>query len=264
MENHDVIPSANVAIYRLLFKIEVGLREFIIDSLSSYYGNRWARNLPDDIKKKMASGKEYENKATWIEFISYHPIYYVDFTDLVKIIEQADKWKDVFVSYFGRKDIICSTLKELEPIRNKIAHNRKASEGDLAIAESAMSKLERWLTPEYLDELASRCTFAKDMKELFSEVQVNIDNIHTLIICLREVDDIDWWRSILSEWWFDTEYIGMSVEPISEFMAKIQEYRELPRDRGCGFIIEKWISDNRLSEHYVAASDRIIKILGAI
>src|SRR6266702_839868 len=261
MENNSVISSVNVNIYINLYRIEVGLRELIIDSLSSQYGSKWVKNLPDDIKKKMSSGKEYENKAAWIDFISFHPIYYADFTDLVKIIEQSDKWKDVFSNYFGRKEIISSTLKELEPIRNKIAHNRKASESDLAITESAISKLESWLKPDYLNELTNRCTYAKNMKELLGEVKTNMDSIQALIICLREVDDIVWWRCISSEWWFDTEYIGIPVEPISEFMQKVQEYIMLPRNRGCGYIIEKWITDNDLSEYYKAANDSIKKIL---
>lgn len=264
MENNSVISSVNVNIYINLYRIEVGLRELIIDSLSSQYGSKWVKNLPDDIKKKMSSGKEYENKAAWIDFISFHPIYYADFTDLVKIIEQSDKWKDVFSNYFGRKEIISSTLKELEPIRNKIAHNRKASESDLAITESAISKLESWLKPDYLNELTNRCTYAKNMKELLGEVKTNMDSIQALIICLREVDDIVWWRCISSEWWFDTEYIGIPVEPISEFMQKVQEYIMLPRNRGCGYIIEKWITDNDLSEYYKAANDSIKKILEVI
>ena len=55
----------------------------------------------------------------------YPLICYVDFTDYGKIILRKDNWRDVFEKIFKDKTILQAKLRELEPIRNDIAHNRK-------------------------------------------------------------------------------------------------------------------------------------------
>ena len=54
-------------------------------------------------------------------------IFYVDFTDYVKIITRKDNWKQVFKN----KEAISVKLRELEPIRNAIAHFRELSHREL-------------------------------------------------------------------------------------------------------------------------------------
>lgn len=263
MNAEDSLPLANIKIYKLLYKIEIGLREFVVEELSKHYGAKWHKTLPDDVKKKMTEGKECEKKASWVNFIPFHPMYYIDFTDLVKIIEQGDKWRDVFSEHFKRKEIISSTLKELEPIRNKIAHNRKATEGDLAIVESAMCKLNSWMTPEFFNEASKRCTTASSLKDSFINIRSHINVLYSQIIRYEVTEKSEWWRSFCSEWWFDTEYIGITVEPIVHFMSKAVEYANLPRDRGCGHFIEKWVADNNIAEIYRAADNSINQIVEA-
>ena len=60
----------------------------------------------------------------------YPPICYADFTDYSKIILKGDNWKEAFKNTFQDTAWIKTKLKELEPIRNDIAHNRKISEED--------------------------------------------------------------------------------------------------------------------------------------
>lgn len=263
MNADSEIPLENIETYKLLYKIEIGLREFIIDVLSTYLGNKWHKTLPEDVKNKMIAGKESEKKTSWVNCIPYHPMYYVDFSDIVKIIEQGDKWKNVFSNYFSRKEIISSTLKELEPIRNKIAHNRKVTQGDLDIVQSDMSKLESWLTIEYLDAAIKKCTQANNLKDIFAEIKYKIDMLYVQITKCEVVENTDWWRSVKSEWWFDSEYLGVAVEPVEQFMEKIEQYCIYPHNRGCGHIIERWLSDNNMNKIYASADDAINQIVRA-
>ena len=54
----------------------------------------------------------------------------LDFTDYMKIIIRKDNWKQVFVTFFKDRGIISAKLKELEPIRNAIAHFRELSKDE--------------------------------------------------------------------------------------------------------------------------------------
>jgi hypothetical protein len=49
---------------------------------------------------------------------------YVDFADYLKIITRADNWKEIFRDIFFEQELISAKFKELNPIRNKIAHSR--------------------------------------------------------------------------------------------------------------------------------------------
>lgn len=57
------------------------------------------------------------------------PIFYVDFMDYVKIICRKDNWQ-VFQPVFKDPEILSAKLKELEPIRDAIAHNRELTHNE--------------------------------------------------------------------------------------------------------------------------------------
>jgi HEPN superfamily Swt1-like protein len=52
---------------------------------------------------------------------------YVDFNEYVKIIRRGDNWRDVFKEVFRDEEVISAKLKEIDPIRNAIAHGREIS-----------------------------------------------------------------------------------------------------------------------------------------
>jgi hypothetical protein len=55
-------------------------------------------------------------------------MYYVDFTDYSKIIERRDNWQEAFRDVFRDKEAVLVKLRELEQIRNDIAHSRELSD----------------------------------------------------------------------------------------------------------------------------------------
>ena len=100
-------PSNSVQAFNLLFAIENALREFIIESLSRFAGPKWYKTrLPGDVLKKYREGQQYERATPWIELVPHHPIYYVDFSDLRKIIEQNNNWADVFKDLYQRSQTL--------------------------------------------------------------------------------------------------------------------------------------------------------------
>jgi len=165
------IPKENIDAFCYLYKIETGLREFIIDSLQNVVGTRWYKErLPGDILQKYKDGLKAEKTAKWTQLIPHHPLYYVDFPDIKKIIVRRDNWREVFSKTFYRESIVEGTLEELEPIRNKIAHSRKISSKDVTILKAAYDKISEAIGLKKFTELESRCTYAPDLYHQLTEL----------------------------------------------------------------------------------------------
>jgi hypothetical protein len=132
MTDTEGIPANSVDAFKLLFGIENGLRKFLIAKMEAHAGSRWYKSrLPGDVLQKYKDAKKYENTVPWVDLVPHHPIYYLDFPDLRKIIEQTNNWKEIFQPIFQQKSVAVETLFSVEPIRNKTAHNRIISNSDL-------------------------------------------------------------------------------------------------------------------------------------
>lgn len=109
--------------YEVLRNLEIRLRACVMKVLQAILPEKW---WPDLIPEKVIDRGE-KNKASiestfpWNSDPELHPIYYVDFAHYAWIIEK--NWS-AFERVFRDKDIIKGKLRELEPIRNKISHNR--------------------------------------------------------------------------------------------------------------------------------------------
>ena len=199
--DQQLVPKENIEIYCYIYRIETALREFIIESLIAVDGSRWyKKRLPGDVLEKYREGIEFEKSAKWSQLVPHHPIYYIDFPDLKKIIEREDNWKDVFKGIFSRKDILSSTLAELEFIRNKIAHNRKATNVDVEIARAAYEKLSECIGGSYFDQLSAKCTCAMDISERLSELQGECKRTFRICKGCEQLGNVDIWESIRDKW----------------------------------------------------------------
>ena len=87
--------------------------------------------IPQDVKK-MAEDRKNDKASQWpwVEQEDIHPIHYVNFSEYVKSITKRDNWREAFSEHFGDRNIISSKLRELDPIRNKIAHMRELTEAE--------------------------------------------------------------------------------------------------------------------------------------
>ena len=54
--------------------------------------------------------------------------HYVDFADYSKIIARGDNWREAFQEVFRERDATLVKVKELEQIRNDVAHSRDLSD----------------------------------------------------------------------------------------------------------------------------------------
>jgi hypothetical protein len=252
----NLIPKQNLEVYSYLFLFENAVRELIIDLFQVRYGERWyKKRLPPDVLDKFRKAIEHERNIKWIRLIPHHPIYYLDFPDLKKIIDRIDNWEEIFKDLFGtRKEVITNIFSELEPIRNRVAHNRKAVERDLFIVKEAHSKLSEMLGNKRMIELSSRCTSIDDVSEQLAALRKEGDDAFTTCIHLKPVT-LRIWKSIRDKWWFDETYLGHDLNAIIDYFNTIDQYTNLSRGRGSGHTIESWLKTNNIESKYLKAKD---------
>jgi hypothetical protein len=256
-------PEENIKIYCYLYSIETALREIIIELLSAIDGSLWyKKRLPGDILGKYCKGIEFERSIKWSQLVPHHPIYYIDFPDLKKIIEREDNWRDAFRSIFSKREIVDSLFSELEVIRNKVAHNRKATTLDVEIARIAYEKSSECVGRDHFHQLSARCTCAMDIPERLSELQKECEITFRICKDCKRLEEIDVWESISAEWWFDESYLGHKLEAIADYFETIARYLALPWSRGSGHKIESWVKHSGIKEKYADAQIEFEAILG--
>jgi len=83
-------------------------------------------------------------------------IFYVDFSDYSKIILRRDDWDQVFAPIFKEKEVISAKLRELEPVRNALAHFRKLIEAPRSSKAQTIFKRRNCMHYELVDQIVKR------------------------------------------------------------------------------------------------------------
>lgn len=250
MGTSEGAPVWNQQGYAALFLLENVLRELIIQRLSDAKGPRWYKSaLPGGaVMQKYKSAIDYQRKTSWTTAIPHHPIHYLDYPELLVVIERNDNWRDAFEQVFQRKDVVIGALRSIEPLRNAIAHNRRISESDVDLVKAALIQVRTCIGDEEYQQLSRSFTDA-------STIHDSLRNLRHLALscqdCVRSFapsPSLDFWGNEVSEaWWFDDEYLELRTQPIREFFKTMSTYGDLPRKRGCGHEIERYVREANLS-----------------
>jgi hypothetical protein len=116
--------------YRILYVLENIVRKFVTDRFHEQDGDDWFEKRGSaDMKTKLAKRKETEAKNGWHTGRNRHPIFYMDFGDLSKLI--TTHWM-LFEDLLPSQVWVQSRLEEAERTRNVIAHTNllASEEGD--------------------------------------------------------------------------------------------------------------------------------------
>lgn len=221
----------------------------------------WHKSLPADILEKYKTSRATERRAPWTHCIPHHPLYYIDYPDLGKIIAKADYWRDIFHAVFRDRDIILGLLRTVEPIRNKLAHNRQLTSVDADAVRNSLTSLVTCLTLPVFDSLVATCTAARSIIDDLIATRSEIDSLGDIMRRLSPPVAAPAWARIATAWWFDHDYLGAPVTPLHVFYDTYAVYSALPRRRGTGPKLEAWLSalPPTLCADAVDALDRILK-----
>lgn len=254
------IPKENIISYQYLYEIEIALRELIICCLQDLHGPKWYKScLPSDVLDKYKKGIQSEQSIKWSNFIPHHPIYYIDFPDLKKIIQKRDNWNSVFKEIFRREEIFSSSVTEIEFIRNKIAHNRIISNNDLNILKSSHTKFSQMIGEVKFNELIFKCTVASNLVEQLKELNKIIEQSFNAIIKYKAFTEIDKILQITNLWWFEKDYLKYDLDDIIYYLKLVYEYCSFTRKRGMGHILEQWVKKSRIQDVYKKLQNSLIK-----
>jgi hypothetical protein len=261
----SVVPEKNLKIYRRIYTIEIVLRELIISALGEVRGELWHIDmLPPDILRKYLNAKEYEEAENWNQLVPHHPIYYIDFSHLRIIIEAKKNWNAVFKGIFKKSlNGVQSRLSALEPIRNKIAHNRLTSDKDFEVVEVTFEWLSECLGEQRVLDLATRMTLARDIPGQIGELRAEALTVVAACTRCAALESLATWQSIGNSWWFDQAYLGHPVDRIVIFFETAEEYHAIPRRRGSGHHIEAWVRKSQIEDKYEDAEKDFTRILKA-
>ncbi len=255
------MPDENLVILKLLYNIEVALREFIIDALGNEFGPLWWKErIPSDIKDIALQGLRDEITSKRIKLIPHHPVYYIDFAELLIIIIEKDNWEEVFKLKFRREEIIFTILSEIENIRNNVAHNRRATKEDVTIVQSIYEKTVSSIGEERFSDFTARTTYAENIRADLSSLRELLKNTYNLCLSHEQVTELDTWEAIKNTWWFDPEYLDAEITSIKEYFRSINFYKKLSIDGGADYVIETWIKENNLKNKYEDAIKEFLKI----
>ena len=220
-------PETNKLVSAQIFIIEVGLRELIIEEFTKVNGERWYKTLlPTDVYQKYLRGRQLEKVSKWSNHINHHPIYYIDFPDLAKVMEK--NWQNIFLEMFGQKTVFLSSLKSIEPIRNKFAHNRKLTRADSAIVSGVFCELEAALSSDRLKLLVKKCSEAIAIDEKIYQLREDLQLAKKKMMLIEEPEKLVNWNLIKNEWWFDSDYLTGDVTS-TKLEIEEQKLRELSK-----------------------------------
>ena len=128
----------------LLTILEIELRAFIAERLSSVTNKWWKQRIPEEIRNRAEKRKqEREEPYPGRKQQNRSQSDYLDFADLKTLITRKDNWDDVFKQVFVKPEIVVVKLDEISPIRNDIAHHREIPVQDREIFVSNARQILR-------------------------------------------------------------------------------------------------------------------------
>ena len=226
----------NLKAYRLLFEVEVALREFLIARCEPIAGPKWYREVLaqaqaaklDRLLEKRAGFtasdlRAKDDKKGWASRRAFHPVYFVDFPELGVAFKMKSN-KSLGEHLVSRSaESIADHIDRLLPVRNAIAHNRPVTGGDLGLAESIHTLLRGELGAGEFDHFVScpsTVTTSNEQAELLAELSAAIE-------ALKQGNEVrlDAWPRLRQRWWLEGEW-QLDSESVVDAFNLLQQYRE--------------------------------------
>jgi len=226
----------NLRAYKLIFEIEVALREFLIARCEPIGGAKWYRDvlaqaqvakLERLVEKRAGASpadlRAKDDKKAWVSRRAFHPVYFVDFPELGGTFKTKGN-ASLGNHLVGRSAAaIADHVERLSPVRNAVAHNRHISPGDLQLVGSIHAQIRADLGATDFEQLIA-CPSASsslvEMAELRAELFAAIEAMKQgVAIQLRA------WPRLRQRWWLEPDW-QLDSESVVEAFDIIERYRE--------------------------------------
>lgn len=190
-----------------------------------------------------------ERSIAWTRFVHHDPLYYIDFPELSKVMANGTNWRDGFQAILGSKEVFLGGLRSLEEIRNKVAHNWRATDLDLRIIRNTHAQIESSLGSERFAALVTRCSNAADARQRLDELRDEAHRCMRVCTACDQLPPRDTWNLVHRSEWLGLVSLDVDFSAVQTFFDLLDEYDRIPGSSP-GYRRERWVESNRLVDHY--------------
>jgi len=256
--------QVNTQAYELFIQLEVGLREFLIQSIRSLGVYEWTNNFLGNIQRETINdvvkriNEAYKNQKSpepadqyfyklnrakkemgFITLKLFHPFYYLNWTDIESMMRMKNNATliDKLIGKLNRETII-DILKPLNHLRNDVAHSRFITDENYKFIKASYDNITI-LIPNFQSLINSQSS-EQTVGFLIEKLKVSILKIETgNVLTKSEIEVID---SNLFEcensFWLNSENLEL-VKLIKEVRLNLCVYKTLREKQGGLLEIQK-------------------------
>lgn len=141
VDEEELLRQRMSQVYKLLFRLERALRDYIDRVMTQYYGTDWERHRCHGNGKIYQLWIQKRDKAIQSEVKPERLIHYADFTEYADLITKTDNWNEVFKNVFGRPESVRESFFRLTPVRLCTMHARPITKTELMLATAEITRL---------------------------------------------------------------------------------------------------------------------------
>jgi hypothetical protein len=161
--------ARDLVTFPLLFDLENVIKELIIATMLSSYGDDWwdTAGIDQNLRNSAAQYRNNEASNPLHDSFEFHPVFYLDLKDLRKIIEdendkhtqQGHPLNSPFTAVFAHYDQVHMPDKigEIRDLRNRVMHGKYLTENNLLAIRVICSQFHRFLVAKgYVGDFRER------------------------------------------------------------------------------------------------------------
>lgn len=175
-----------------------------------------------------------------------HLVFYTDFADMKRII--GHNWS-AFSKTITKvsKEVILTKLEDLEPLRNKVAHNRPICLEELDLLKTYCVYFAQYLPDMPEMSLGRKVSvtgeqLAESLLGLLTELKQNREKVEKL----ERGCEVARWMEFSSKFWLYEHRISVGYEDLYNLYSNLQEYMNISRIIGAGDLVRTFVRDSRL------------------
>lgn len=262
----------NIRAYELVLKIEVGLREYLIDIIRKNDISNWISNFLGtnqretigEIVKRINNDKKNEvesaiqdiylvklNKAAQTfkdsgqkDYKIYHPFYYLNWPDMESVMRFKPNLEllDADLGKTGR-ELIVTNLSCLNGIRNDVAHSRYINEKQFNLLKSSYDQIRGLI--EDFDYYIDNQSTEENVEELLTNLSFGMSLLKTKKILgeneiIKMEDSI---KACLRSFWLNSLNYDL-IGKIRVLERVIVRYKAKSKTMGGSWEMEKIVKEN--------------------
>jgi hypothetical protein len=141
VDEEELLRQRMSQVYKLLFRFERALRDYIDRMMTHNCGTDWERHRCHGNGKIYQLWIQKRDKAIQSGVKPERLIQYADFTEYADLITRTDNWDEVFKNVFGRQESVRESFFRLAPVRLCTMHARPITKTELMLATAEITRL---------------------------------------------------------------------------------------------------------------------------